>query len=96
MFEVKILRSFKVQCLKILEQRIVEYVSESVASKDLPTGVDLGLFIGGWEMCLTFQSSNYFTAIYIPERTLLRNRVKRSRFVLKVLYDWGERNKWAI
>jgi hypothetical protein len=47
MFEVKILRSFRVQCLKILEQRIVEYVSESVASKDLPTGVDLGLFIGG-------------------------------------------------
>ncbi len=47
MFEVKILRSFKVQCLKILEQRIVEYVSESVASKDLLTGVDLGLFIGG-------------------------------------------------
>jgi hypothetical protein len=44
MFEVKILRSFKVQCLKILEQRIVEYVSECVASKDLPTGVDLGLF----------------------------------------------------
>ena len=44
--EVKILRSFKVQCLKILEQRIVEYVSECVASKDLPTGVDLGLFIG--------------------------------------------------
>jgi hypothetical protein len=26
MFEVNILRSFKVQCLKILEQRIVEYV----------------------------------------------------------------------
>jgi hypothetical protein len=47
MFEVKVLRSFKVQCLKILEQRIVEYVSESVASKDLPPGVDLGLFIGG-------------------------------------------------
>ena len=45
--EVKILRSLKVQCLKILEQRIVEYVSESVASKDLPTSVDLGLFIGG-------------------------------------------------
>ncbi len=45
-FEVKILRSLKVQCLKILEQRIVEYVSECKGSKDLPTGVDLGLFIG--------------------------------------------------
>ncbi len=44
--EVKILRSFKVQCLKILEQRIVECVSECKGSKDLPTGVDLGLFIG--------------------------------------------------
>jgi hypothetical protein len=39
-----------VQCLKILEQRIVEYVPESVVSKDLPEGVDLRLFIGGWEM----------------------------------------------
>ncbi len=47
MLEVKIPRSFKVQCLKILEQTIVEYVYEGVASKDLPTGVDLGLFIGG-------------------------------------------------
>ncbi len=44
--EVKILRSLKVQCLKILEQRIVEYVSKCKGSKDLPTGVDLGLFIG--------------------------------------------------
>ena len=46
MIEVKILRSFKVQCLKILEQRIVESVSVYDGSKDLPTGVDLGLFIG--------------------------------------------------
>ena len=46
MFEVKILRSLKVQCLKILEQRIVESVSVYKGSKDLPTGVDLGLFIG--------------------------------------------------
>ncbi len=46
MFEVKILRGLKVQCLKILEQRIVEYVSKCAGSKDLPTGVDLGLFIG--------------------------------------------------
>ena len=45
-FEVKILRSLKVQCLKILEQRIVESVSVYKGSKDLPTGVDLGLFIG--------------------------------------------------
>ena len=44
--EVKILRSLKVQCLKILEQRIVESVSVYKGSKDLPTGVDLGLFIG--------------------------------------------------
>jgi len=46
MVEVKILRSLKVQCLKILKQRIVESVSYGVGSKDLPTGVDLGLFIG--------------------------------------------------
>ncbi len=46
MIEVKILRSLKVQCLKILEQRIVENVSYDVGSKDLPPGVDLGLFIG--------------------------------------------------
>ena len=46
MVEVKILRSLKVQCLKILEQRIVENVSYDVGSKDLPPGVDLGLFIG--------------------------------------------------
>ena len=46
MVEVKILRSLKVQCLKILEQRIVESVSYGAGSKDLPTGVDLGLFIG--------------------------------------------------
>ena len=46
MIEVKILRSLKVQCLKILEQRIVECVSKCKGSKDLPTGVDLGLFIG--------------------------------------------------
>ncbi len=44
--EVKILRSLKVQCLKILEQRIAEYVSRCNGSKDLPIGVDLGLFIG--------------------------------------------------
>jgi len=47
MVEVKILRSFKMQCLKILEQRIAENVSKCNGSKDLPTGVDLGLFIGG-------------------------------------------------
>ena len=46
MVEVKILRSLKVQCLKILEQRIVESVSVNGGSKDLPPGVDLGLFIG--------------------------------------------------
>ncbi len=46
MVEVKILRSLKVQCLKILEQRIVESVSVYEGSKDLPPGVDLGLFIG--------------------------------------------------
>ena len=45
-FEVKVLRSLKVQCLKILELRIVENVSYGVGSKDLPPGVDLGLFIG--------------------------------------------------
>ncbi len=44
--EIKILRSLKVQCLKILELRIAEYVSKCNGSKDLPTGVDLGLFIG--------------------------------------------------
>ena len=44
--EVKILRSLKVQCLKILKQRIVESVSVYKGSKDLVTGVDLGLFIG--------------------------------------------------
>ncbi len=43
---LRILRSLKVQCLKILEQRIVENVSYGVGSKDLPPGVDLGLFIG--------------------------------------------------
>ena len=46
MVEVKILRSLKVQCLKILEQRIVESVSGYDGSKDLPPGVYLGLFIG--------------------------------------------------
>ncbi len=46
MVKVKILRSLKVQCLKILEQRIVENVSVYEGSKDLPPGVDLGLFIG--------------------------------------------------
>jgi len=59
MVEVKILRSLKVQCLKILEQRIVENVSYDVGSKDLPPGVDLGLFIGRMGVQLTFQSSNY-------------------------------------
>jgi hypothetical protein len=59
MVEVKILRSLKVQCLKILEQRIVESVSYGVGSKDLPPGVDLGLFIGRMGVQLTFQSSNY-------------------------------------
>ena len=44
--EVKILRNLKVQCLKILKQRIVESVSYGVGSKDLPPGMDLGLFIG--------------------------------------------------
>ncbi len=46
MAKVKVLRSLKVQCLKILKQRIVESVSYGVGSKDLPPGVDLGLFIG--------------------------------------------------
>ena len=46
MVEVKILRSLKVQCLKILEQRIVENVSYGVGSKDLLPGVNLGFFIG--------------------------------------------------
>ena len=32
------------QCLKILEQRIVESVSVYDGSKDLPPGADLGLF----------------------------------------------------
>ncbi len=71
----------------------VENRGVCVASKDLPTGADLGLFIGGWEMRLTFQSSTYFTAINIPKRALLRNGVKRSRFVL---YDWDQQNRWAI
>jgi hypothetical protein len=71
----------------------VEFVSECVASKDLPTGADLGLFIGGWEMRLTFQSSTYFTAINIPKRALLRDGVQRSRFAL---CDWDEQNRWAI
>jgi hypothetical protein len=47
---VRMIEGFEVQCLKILEKRIVEYVYECVASKDLPKGVNLGLFIGGWEM----------------------------------------------
>ena len=59
MVEVKILRSFKVQCLKIPEQRIVENVSVYEGSKDLPSGVDLGLFIGRMGVQLAFQSSNY-------------------------------------
>ena len=59
MIEVKILRSLKVQCLKILEQRIVESVSVYEGSKDLPPGVYLGLFIGRMGVQLTFQSSNY-------------------------------------